>query len=64
VRLTTRPLLNRPDREEHVARLLAQRQDRYAMADFCVDTGNLSPEQTATKIIAFLQQEGCLDDRG
>jgi len=62
-RRSTRPLLARPDREEVVARLLAERAPLYGAADFTLDTGNLSPRLAAEKIIAFLRQEGHINGR-
>ncbi len=58
-----RPLLARPDREEIVARLLAERAPLYAAADFTLDTSRLAPRQAAEKIIAFLRQEGHIRGR-
>lgn len=63
-RRPTRPLLNRPDREEFIAGLLAERAGLYAAADFCVDTSNISPRQVVEKIIAFLRQGGPKHGRG
>lgn len=57
-RRSTRPLLARHDREEIVARLLAERAPLYAQADFVIDTSNTPPRLVAEKIIAFLRQEG------
>jgi len=62
-RRATRPLLARPDREETVVRLLAERASHYATADFTLDTSDLSPRQTVEKIIAFLRQGGYLHGR-
>jgi shikimate kinase len=62
-RRSTRPLLARPDREEVVARLLAERAPLYAAADYTLDTGGLSSRQAAEKIIAFLRQEGHIRGR-
>jgi shikimate kinase len=60
-RRATRPLLNRPDREEFVANLLAQRAELYQNADYSIDTSNSSPRQTVEKIIAYLRQEGYIN---
>ncbi len=62
-RRSTRPLLARPDREEAVSRLLAERAPLYAQADFILDTSNIPPRLVAEKIIAFLRQEGHIHDR-
>lgn len=60
-RRNTRPLLNRPDRNEFVAGLMAQRAELYQNADFVIDTTNSSPRQTVEKIIAYLRQEGYIN---
>jgi shikimate kinase len=57
-RRSTRPLLNRPDREEVIAKLLVERAELYQEAEFVIDTSNISPHQTVERIIDFLQQEG------
>ncbi|MDT8901798.1 shikimate kinase [Anaeroselena agilis] len=62
-RRSTRPLLARPDREEIVARLLAERAPLYGQADFTLDTSDLTPQLTVEKIIAFLRQEGHIHGR-
>ena len=62
-RRNTRPLLARPDREEIVARLLAERAPLYAQADFILDTSNIAPRMAAERIIAFLRQEGHIHGR-
>lgn len=46
----TRPLLNQPDRLQTVTTLLAQRQDRYKLADVSVDTNNNTPDEVVQKI--------------
>ena len=61
-RRNTRPLLQRPDREEVVAKLLAQRAELYQNADLCIDTDTSAPHQTVGKIIAFLRQRGFYRD--
>jgi shikimate kinase len=62
-RRSTRPLLARPDREEVIARLLAERAPLYRQADLILDTSNISPRAAAEKIIAFLRQEGHIHGR-
>lgn len=52
----TRPLLNVPDKEAAVARLLQERASRYQVADFTVDTSALTPGEVAEKIIDLLQE--------
>jgi shikimate kinase len=54
----TRPLLCAPNKEEVVAKLLAERTCYYQTADFAVDTSGLTPEETAEEIIGFLQRSG------
>ncbi len=62
-RRNTRPLLARPDREEVVARMMAERAPLYAQADFVLDTSNIPPRVAAEKIIAFLRQGGHIHGR-
>lgn len=50
----TRPLLNAPNREELVDKLLRERAHRYQLADFTVDTNTLTPDEVADRIIAFM----------
>jgi shikimate kinase len=63
-RRTTRPLLERPDREEYIADLLQERSRLYQIADYTVDTSIGSPPQVTEKIIAFLRKGGYLRGRG
>lgn len=63
-RRNTRPLLERPDREEYVARLLQERAAVYAIADYTVDTSISSPPQVTERIINFLRKGGYLRGRG
>ena len=46
----TRPLLSQPDRLQTVTALLAERQDRYELADISVDTDNNTPDEVVQKI--------------
>jgi shikimate kinase len=57
-RRPTRPLLNQPDKEDVVRKLLAEREPLYRQAEFIVDTDHLSPRRAVEKIIDFLQQKG------
>ncbi|MDK2882363.1 MAG: shikimate kinase [Bacillota bacterium] len=51
-----RPLLETPARKERVEKLLAERQELYrSLADFQVDTSQLSPQQVAERILAWLE---------
>ncbi|MCX7780935.1 MAG: AAA family ATPase [Negativicutes bacterium] len=59
-RRTTRPLFERPDREEYITRLLRDRQELYQIADYTVDTSVNSPLQVTSKIIAYLRKGGHL----
>jgi shikimate kinase len=61
-RRNTRPLLNHPDRAEMIARLLAERAERYKEADLIISTEHSSPHQTVEKIIAFLRRGGYAHD--
>ena len=61
-RRDTRPLLERPDKQEFVTTLLQQREELYQTADLVIDTSNCSPFEVTDKIIAFLQRTGDLTD--
>lgn len=50
----TRPLLQRPDRDEAMERLFTQRLPRYRAAADRVVNGNLPPEQVAREILRVL----------
>jgi shikimate kinase len=51
--LRTRPLLNVPDPKKKIEELLSKRAPYYKKADHCIDTDNLTIEQTAEKIKAI-----------
>jgi len=57
-RRDTRPLLNRPDRVEFVAKLLDERRELYQNADYIVSTEGISPQLVAERIIVLLRQGG------
>lgn len=48
-----RPLLSRPDKLQTVVTILAERQSRYELADFSVDTDHLTPAEVVRKILAI-----------
>lgn len=50
----TRPLLNAPNREELIGKMLQERANRYRLADYTVDTNRLTPDAVADRIIAFM----------
>lgn len=58
----SRPLLNAPNREELIGRLLQERAQRYQLADLTVDTNRLTPDEVADRIIAFMCQQEVLAD--
>lgn len=62
-RRNSRPLLNRPDREEVVAKLLTERSELYSFADLSIDTSDRTPQQVTDQIITFLRQGGYLRGR-
>jgi shikimate kinase len=62
-RRATRPLLDRPDREEFIAKLLSERAQLYQVADYTVDTSASSPPQVTERIIHFLRKGGYLRGR-
>ena len=48
---TSRPMLkNAPDPRAAVERLLAERAERYALADWAIDTSDLTPDEVADRI--------------
>ena len=54
---TKRPLLKGANRRERVEELLKQRESRYALAHFTVDTSGLTLGQVVDKIIEHLNRE-------
>nr|WP_092067637.1 shikimate kinase [Dendrosporobacter quercicolus]NSL46695.1 AAA family ATPase [Dendrosporobacter quercicolus DSM 1736]SDL60648.1 shikimate kinase [Dendrosporobacter quercicolus] len=62
-RRNCRPLLNRPDKEAVVSKLLKERADLYNKADLSIDTSDSTPQQVCDHIIAFLRQGGYLRGR-
>ncbi|MBP2654762.1 MAG: aroK [Firmicutes bacterium] len=57
-RRDTRPLLNRPDRAEFVAKLLDERRELYQNAAYIVNTDGISPQLVVERIIVLLKQGG------
>ena len=55
-----RPLLNKPDPQEEIRRLLAEREQAYRRADYHIITDALSPEQVAERVAEVL----AVDPRG
>ncbi len=51
---TSRPLLDRPDKEAHLRRLLAQRRAAYLRLPYHVDTTGKSVDQVVDEILALL----------
>lgn len=56
-----RPLLQKGELRERIAGLLAERAGLYDVAEYTVDTGSLSIDQTVDQIIGFLKEKGYLD---
>ncbi len=59
----TRPVLDKEDkgnRRQAVAKLLAEREELYKVADFAVDTSELSPLQVVEIIVKALKTRGAL----
>ena len=50
-----RPLLNRPDKLQRIINMLADRQSRYELADFSIDTDHLTPAEVVQKILTMCQ---------
>lgn len=64
-RRTTRPLLlENPNQEQTVDKLLSERGELYQNADFHIDTSTNSPQHVITEIMLFLRQAGYLRGRG
>ncbi|NLP42183.1 MAG: shikimate kinase [Veillonellaceae bacterium] len=59
-RRNNRPLLNQPDREQTIIKLLNERAPLYAVSDFSIDTTNYTPHQVVDRIISFLREGGFL----
>lgn len=55
--LKTRPLLNVPDPEKQIEKLLETRRTCYEKADFSVETDYLSVEQVVEKILELTRAE-------
>jgi shikimate kinase len=62
-RRNTRPLLDRPDREAIVSKMLNERSELYHTANLSIDTSERSPQQVSDMIIAFLREGGHLRGR-
>lgn len=62
-RRNSRPLLDRPDREAIVAKMLQERSGFYNSADLSIDTSEKTPQQVSDMIITFLRQGGYLRGR-
>ncbi|MBP2651160.1 MAG: Shikimate kinase [Firmicutes bacterium] len=57
-RRSTRPLLNRPDRADVIAKLLADRTELYNQADYIINTDGVTPQKITEEIIVLLKQGG------
>ena len=56
-----RPVLDQKDagdRRRAVEELMEERRDLYAVADYSVDTSELSPLQVVDDIVGYLKREG------
>jgi shikimate kinase len=63
-RTETRPLLVGAEAQARIMALLSERENIYhAIADHILDTGNMTPQQVADKIITYLRQGGYLRGR-
>jgi shikimate kinase len=62
-RRNLRPLLDCPEREKIVEKLLHERAELYQRAHFSIDTSNYSPQQVSDSVIDFLRQGGYLRGR-
>ncbi len=52
-----RPLLQKGDVKETVYRLMQERKESYKVAEFTVDTGKGSLNETVDKIVAYLKEQ-------
>lgn len=61
-----RPLLDsdEDERRQRIEKLLEERRDFYAQADYTVDTGEHSPREVAEEIIGILKREGIVHAKG
>ncbi|MCL2337265.1 MAG: shikimate kinase [Firmicutes bacterium] len=53
-----RPLLKKNNVAENVHKLLKEREGVYDVAEFTVDTGLFSPEESVNEIIKYLREKG------
>lgn len=56
-RKRNRPLLNKGNARKQIERLLAERRNAYAAADYMLDTADLFPEQAVTAILNYLKEK-------
>lgn len=54
----TRPLLAKGNLQENVQNLLKERQGAYDMAEFTINTDEISPDEIVDKIMHFLGERG------
>lgn len=59
-----RPLIGRGDLRERVLTLLKEREGAYDIAEFAVDTGKQSPEESAQIIYQYLKEKNYLSEDG
>lgn len=57
-RKKNRPLLNRPDRDEFIRKLMAERKPFYDVADIVIDTSGNELHEVVRKIIGYLLKRG------
>lgn len=59
-RRNNRPLINHPDREQLITKMLNERAPLYGVSDFTVDTTIYTPHQIVDIIVTFLREGGFL----
>lgn len=57
-RKKNRPLLNRPDRDEFIRKLMAERKPFYDVADLIIDTSGNELHEVVRRIIGYLLKRG------
>ncbi|MDD4601015.1 MAG: shikimate kinase [Negativicutes bacterium] len=59
-RRNNRPLINHPDREQLIKKMLSERELLYGASDLTIDTTNYTPHQVVDIIVTFLREGGFL----
>lgn len=62
-RRNNRPLINHPEREKIITKMLSERAPLYGVSDFTVDTTSYTPHEVVEIIVTFLRKGGFLRGR-